>query len=146
MSRMNGKKTHTHTHTHTHTLHYSVHCFWLVLVVVCTTVFLCVKVFFWCPCTAINVSVQYNVGLLPDIILSTQCYYHWGTHLNAMKKILSLQPMIPPNKRFDIFPPMWDAQKVGLDAFRFFFKHKSYFLVRNKLTTSALLAGVQVTY
>ena len=25
--------------------------------------------------------------------------------------VLSLQPMIPP-KRFDIFPPVWDAQKV----------------------------------
>ena len=27
-----------------------------------------------CPCMTINVSVQYNGGLLPDIILSTQCY------------------------------------------------------------------------
>ena len=27
---------------------------------------------------AINVSVQYNGGLLPDIILLTQCYYHKG--------------------------------------------------------------------
>ena len=25
--------------------------------------------FFWCPCMAINVNVQYNGGLLPDIIL-----------------------------------------------------------------------------
>ena len=32
--------------------------------------------FFWCPCMAINVSVQYNGGLLPDIILLTQGYYH----------------------------------------------------------------------
>ena len=30
--------------------------------------------FFWCPCKAISVSVQYNGGLLPDIILLTQCY------------------------------------------------------------------------
>ena len=48
----------------------------------------------------INVSVQYNGGLLPDIILLTQCYYHnnRGTRLNAMKRfILYLQPMIPPN-------------------------------------------------
>ena len=28
---------------------------------------------FWCPCMAINVSVQYNGGLLPDIILLTRC-------------------------------------------------------------------------
>ena len=24
--------------------------------------------FFWCPCMAINVNVQYNGGFLPDII------------------------------------------------------------------------------
>ena len=24
--------------------------------------------FFWCPCMAVNVSVQYNGGLLPDIV------------------------------------------------------------------------------
>ena len=34
----------------------------------------------------INVSVQYNGGLLPDIILLTQFYYHRGTRLNAMKR------------------------------------------------------------
>ena len=34
----------------------------------------------------INVSVQYNGGLLPDIILLTQYYYqkHWGTRLDTM--------------------------------------------------------------
>ena len=37
--------------------------------------------FFWCPCRASNVSVQYNGGLLPDIVLLTQCYYHRGTRL-----------------------------------------------------------------
>ena len=42
---------------------------------------------FWCPCMAINVSIQYyNGGLLPDIILLTQCYLHRGTLLNATKK------------------------------------------------------------
>ena len=36
---------------------------------------------------AINVSVQqYNGGLLLDNILLTQCYYHRGTRLNAMKR------------------------------------------------------------
>ena len=40
--------------------------------------------FFWCPCMAINVSVHYNGGLLPDIILLTQCYFHRGTRLSAM--------------------------------------------------------------
>ena len=30
-----------------------------------------------------------------------------------MEDVLSSQPMIPP-KRFDIFPPVWDAQKVKM--------------------------------
>ena len=42
--------------------------------------------FCWCPCMAINVSVQYDGGFLPDIMLLTQCYYHRGTRLNAMKR------------------------------------------------------------
>ena len=29
----------------------------------------------------ININVQYNGGHLPDIILLTQGYYHWETHL-----------------------------------------------------------------
>ena len=33
---------------------------------------------------AINVSVQYNDGLLPDIILLIQGYYHLGTRSKAM--------------------------------------------------------------
>ena len=59
---------------------------------------------------AINVSVRHDGGFLPGIILLTQCYYHRGTRLNAMKtnkEVLYLQPMIPP-KRFDIFPPDWE--------------------------------------
>ena len=42
---------------------------------------------FWCPCMAINVSLHYNGGLLPDIILLTQCYLHRGTRFNTMKKV-----------------------------------------------------------
>ena len=42
--------------------------------------------FFWCPCMAINVNVQYSSGgLLPDIILFTQCYLYRGTCSNAMR-------------------------------------------------------------
>ena len=41
---------------------------------------------------AINVSVQHNVGFIPGIILSTQCYYHQGTRLNAIKRFV-LQPI-----------------------------------------------------
>ena len=73
---------------------------------------------------AINVSVQHNGGLLHDIILLTQCYYHRGTRLNAMKRFLYFKPMIPP-KRFDIFP-LTGGCSEGLDAFRFFFKHFDY--------------------
>ena len=42
--------------------------------------------FCWCPCMAINVSVQYDGGFFPDIILLTQYYYHRVTRLNAMKR------------------------------------------------------------
>ena len=48
-------------------------------------VLVCLR-FCWCPCMAINVSVQYDGGFLPDIVLLTQCYYHRGTRLNAMKR------------------------------------------------------------
>ena len=73
---------------------------------------------------AINVSVQYNGGFLPDIILLTQCYYHRETRLKCHGEVLSLQPMIPP-KRFDIFSPLTDRYyntggcSEGLDAFIF---------------------------
>ena len=40
----------------------------------------------WCPCMAINVSAQFNGGLLPDIILPTQGYYHRGTRLKTIKR------------------------------------------------------------
>ena len=36
---------------------------------------------------AINVSVKYNGGFLPDIILLTQGYYLRGTHLNIMEEV-----------------------------------------------------------
>ena len=42
---------------------------------------------------AININVQYNGGLLPDIILLTQGYYSGGTRLNTHVVALSLQPM-----------------------------------------------------
>ena len=31
----------------------------------------------------VNISVQYNGGLLPDNILLTQGYHQWGTRLNT---------------------------------------------------------------
>ena len=38
----------------------------------------------WWLCMVINISVQYNGGRLPDIILLTQGYLQWGTRLNTM--------------------------------------------------------------
>ena len=51
---------------------------------------------------AINVSVQYNGGFLPDIFLLTLGYYHRGIRLNALKRFLPLQSMFP-----SMFPPVW---------------------------------------
>ena len=71
---------------------------WLCIYSLCNNILLlpCVMVyyivsglfllFFWCPCMAINVNVQYNGGLLPDIKLLTECYFHRGTRLNTMKR------------------------------------------------------------
>ena len=33
----------------------------------------------------IHISVEYNGGFLPDIILLTQCYYYRETRLNTME-------------------------------------------------------------
>ena len=38
----------------------------------------------WWLCMAINMTVQYNGGLLPDIMLLTQGYCHRGTRLNTI--------------------------------------------------------------
>ena len=62
-------------------------------------------------------SVQYNGGLLPDIILLTRCGYI-GEPVRYHEEALSLQPMFPP-KPLDIFSPEGGCSE-GLDAFRFF--------------------------
>ena len=55
---------------------------------------------------AINVSVQYTGGLLPDIILLTQCYYHRGTRLNVMKRFCICSLLSHLNV-LTFFPPDW---------------------------------------
>ena len=45
----------------------------------------------------INVSVQYNGGLLPDIILLTLCDYI-GEPFEYHVELFSLQPMFPPKQ------------------------------------------------
>ena len=52
-------------------------------------------------------SVQYNGGLLSDIILLSLS----RSPFICQADVLSLQSMIPP-KRFDIFPPDWGMLKV----------------------------------
>ena len=60
----------------------------------------------------INVSVQCNGGLLPDITLLTLCD-SIGEPFEYHVEFLFLQPLFPP-KPFDYLE--------GLDAFGFFFK------------------------
>ena len=56
--------------------------------------------FFWCPCMAIIVNVQYNGGhYTVDPMLSAS-----GNLFECHEEVLYLQPLIPP-KRFDIFSP-----------------------------------------
>ena len=59
----------------------------------------------------INVSVQYNGGFLPDIILLTRCGYI-GEPVSYHEEVLSLQPMFPPRSLHTFFPLKVDAQKA----------------------------------
>ena len=54
---------------------------------------------------AINVNVQYNGGLLPDMILFDPLLFPSGNPFKCHEEVLYLQPLIPP-KRFDIFSPL----------------------------------------
>ena len=87
---------------------------------------------------AINVNVQYNGGLLADIIPLTQCYLHRGTRLNAMQEVLYLQPLIPP-KCFDIFPPLTGVCSEGLGVLWFFFKKQLNRQVMHQKSIKCLL-------
>ena len=68
--------------------------------------------FFWCPCMAINISVQYNGGLLPDIILLTQGYFHRRTRLNATKRFCICSLWSHLNVLTSFPPRLGHAQKV----------------------------------
>ena len=54
----------------------------------------------------INTSVQYRGGLLPDIILLPQCYYHRGTRFSAMKRFYLCSLWSHLNV-LTYFPPDW---------------------------------------
>ena len=47
--------------------------------------------FFWCPCMAINVNVQYNGGFLPDIIVDPMLSAS-GNLFKCHEVVLYLQP------------------------------------------------------
>ena len=80
--------------------------------------------FVWCPCTAINVSVQYNGEFLPDTKLLALLLPS-GNPIKCHEDFLSLQPTIPP-KLFGISPPLTGGCSEGRDAVRFFFKYILY--------------------
>ena len=65
---------------------------------------------------AINVSVQHNGGLLPDIILLDHMLFPSGNPFKCHEEALYLQPLIPP-KRFDVFSPLTGGCSEGLGAF-----------------------------
>ena len=69
-------------------------------------------VFVWCPCMAINVSVQYSGGLHPTYTVDPMLLPSLGNPFKCHEEeVLYLQPLIPP-KRFDIFSPrLGGAQK-----------------------------------
>ena len=70
---------------------------------------------------AINViSLQHNGEFLAGIILFTQCYYHGGTRLNAMKRfcICSLRSHLNALTFF----PLTGGCSEGLEALGIFFK------------------------
>ena len=72
---------------------------------------------------AINVSVQYNGGLLPDPILLTQCYYHHdsgNTRLKAMKRVYICSLLSHLNVLTSF--PLTGGCSEGLGAFILFFK------------------------
>ena len=68
---------------------------------------------------AINVSVKYNGGFLPDIIMLTLRYYHRGIRLNVMKRFCLYSLYSHPNEL--TFPPLSERCSKGSDAFKLFF-------------------------
>ena len=84
---------------------------WMVYYIVSVLLLL----FFWCPCMAIYVSVQYNDGLLPDVTFDPMLFPS-GNPFKCHEEISYLQPFVPP-KRFDIFSPLTGGCSEGLGAF-----------------------------
>ena len=57
-------------------------------------------------------SVQYNDGFLPDILLLTRCFCHPGTHFNPMKGFSCLRAYVMPvSTAPEIFEPLQALQQ-----------------------------------
>ena len=75
--------------------------------------------------SGVPANVQYNGGLLPDIILLTPMLFPSGNSFKCHEEVLYLQPLIPA-KRFDIFSLLTVGCSEGLDVLKFFFKSAVY--------------------
>ena len=76
----------------------------------CTSKLITFLGFVWCPYMVINVSVQYNGGLLPDTILFTLCDYILGNPFNTMESFCPYRQCSHLNI-LTIVPPRVDVQK-----------------------------------
>ena len=98
-------------------VHYCYHVWW------CTILF-CFYCIVLCPCMAINVSVQHNGGLLPDVIvLLTEGYFHRGTRKYAMKRLNFCSLCFHLNVLTFPPPPLTGGCSEGSGAFWFYFKY-----------------------
>ena len=68
---------------------------------------------------ATNAIVQHNGGFLSGVILLTQCYYHRGTRLNAMKRFCICSLELCSHLNVLTLSPLTGGCSEGLDAFRY---------------------------
>ena len=76
----------------------------------------CFYCFSGVPAMAINVSVQYNVGLPPRHHTVDPMLFPLRNPFKCHEEVLYLQPLIPP-KRLDISPSLTGGCSEGLGAF-----------------------------
>ena len=68
-------------------------------------------------CIFSGVPVQYNGGLLPDIIpVDPIMLFPSRNPFKCHEEVLYLQPLIPPSKRFEFFSPLTGGCSEGLGA------------------------------
>ena len=121
-------------------VYYCYHVWW------CTTLF-CFYCIFLYPCMVINVSVQYNEGLLPTLSYKWPKLFPSGNSLICHEEVLFLQPLLPP-KRIAISPPLTEGCSEGLGAFWFTFKYHvvALYSIYSPCSSILLLPCVMVYY